>query len=71
MKQTAQSSKVTILILISRFLLVLIYFYLGIKHLVNPESFRATIALPETGSNIWLSEHRMELGQQLFYVCLC
>ena len=52
MEQTAQSSKKTILILISRFSLVLIYFYLGIKHLVNPESFRATIALPETGSNI-------------------
>ncbi len=51
MNKSSQSSPVSVWALISRFLLAFIYLYLGLKHLFNTESFRRTIASPESGSN--------------------
>ena len=67
MTTTPISPKVSIWMLVPRFTLVFIYFYLGLKHLFNAESFRRTIAVPESGGNFIRDLFASPLENELFF----
>jgi uncharacterized membrane protein YphA (DoxX/SURF4 family) len=68
METNVKSSKVIKLMLLPRLSLALIYSYLGFKHLFTPESFRSTIALPESGGNIIREIFALPLENETFFL---